>query len=79
LNQFFQTFCFSTMMFLWFGCFRKRYVYRELAMNKLKEGNVNAASELFQVSSIFKFLLMLITPRILSWKCYCMPSKLCES
>ncbi|KAK2422638.1 5'-3' exonuclease family protein [Trifolium repens] len=27
---------------------KKRHVYRELAMNKLKEGNVNAASELFQ-------------------------------
>ncbi|PNY10591.1 exonuclease 1-like protein [Trifolium pratense] len=27
---------------------KKRYTYRELAMNKLKEGNVNAASELFQ-------------------------------
>lgn len=38
------------MFFVWF--FRKRQENRDLAMQKLKEGNVAAASELFQVDSL---------------------------
>lgn len=38
------------MFFVWF--FRKRQENRDLAMEKLKEGNVAAASELFQVDSL---------------------------
>jgi len=35
-----------------YGFYRRRETNRELAMEKLKEGNVGAASELFQVFDI---------------------------
>lgn len=42
-----------------YGFSRRREVNKELAMEKLKEGNVGAASELFQVFDIPLMLLYL--------------------
>jgi len=40
----------------WLLCFRRRKANRDLALQKLKEGDVKAASELFQVPTDHPFI-----------------------